>query len=403
MAPPADSVRLSAALVVQDDADVLMETLQSMQAIADEIVVVDAGSTDGTLAIARQAGARVFSHPWNDDFAAARNACLHHARGDWILWLEAGEQLLPADACQLRRHVEHCTEVWRAYAVLVEVPPEVLGASAEQIACVRLTPKHARLRFQGRVRESLLPSLSALSIPLDALPIRLRRHPRDQQPPRKVARARLNLRLAELDLQERGAQPHLFNCVGEACQTLEDYRRAECFYRLALQVADPGSVEMLEAYYGVITSLEYLTDRRAEQQAVCLQALEVFPLDVQLLCAMGGYLQRQGQMQLAAQAYQTAHEHGQVQPWLWYVSNVHELAAACFSRILNRLGRSTEAMQVLTEALAQYPDSACLRVLANMQAACGEPPTPSSSSPAPTSALHAWPGGQPGMETSHES
>jgi glycosyltransferase involved in cell wall biosynthesis len=67
---------LSAAMIVRDEASRLPECLQSIREVVDEIVIVDTGSTDETVSIARSFGARVLVHRWDGDFAAARNAGL---------------------------------------------------------------------------------------------------------------------------------------------------------------------------------------------------------------------------------------------------------------------------------------------------------------------------------------
>jgi glycosyltransferase involved in cell wall biosynthesis len=69
--------------------------LRSVQGFADEMVVVDTGSTDATVAIAEAAGARVEQIPWPGDFAPARNQALEFLNGDWVLVLDADEQLRP--------------------------------------------------------------------------------------------------------------------------------------------------------------------------------------------------------------------------------------------------------------------------------------------------------------------
>lgn len=98
--------KLSVVMIVKNEAACLGDCLGSVQAIADELVVADTGSTDGTVAIAEEFGARVFSLPWNDDFAEARNRCLARARGDWLLHLDADEVLDPDGARRIREIVD---------------------------------------------------------------------------------------------------------------------------------------------------------------------------------------------------------------------------------------------------------------------------------------------------------
>jgi tetratricopeptide (TPR) repeat protein len=87
---------ISLCMIVKDEATTLAATLDSARPWVDEMVVVDTGSTDATPAVARAGGAQVYEFPWGDDFAAARNASLARATGDWVLVLDADEVLLPA-------------------------------------------------------------------------------------------------------------------------------------------------------------------------------------------------------------------------------------------------------------------------------------------------------------------
>ena len=82
---------LSVVLITLNEAANLPRTLASVR-WAQEIVVVDSGSTDGTQEIARGAGARVFEEPWKG-FGAQKNAAIGHATGDWILSLDADEEV----------------------------------------------------------------------------------------------------------------------------------------------------------------------------------------------------------------------------------------------------------------------------------------------------------------------
>ena len=82
---------LSVALITLNEAANLPRTLASVR-WATEIVIVDSGSTDATLEIARNAGARIFTEPWKG-FAAQKNSAISHATGDWVLSLDADEEV----------------------------------------------------------------------------------------------------------------------------------------------------------------------------------------------------------------------------------------------------------------------------------------------------------------------
>src|ERR1700686_2903395 len=90
---PCMSERLALSMIVRNGEQDLAHCLESVRGIVDEIVVADTGSTDSSIAIARQFGARVINIPWTNDFAAARNAALAPVHAEWVLVLDADEQL----------------------------------------------------------------------------------------------------------------------------------------------------------------------------------------------------------------------------------------------------------------------------------------------------------------------
>jgi tetratricopeptide (TPR) repeat protein len=89
--------RLSVCMIVKNEERFLGQCLASVRDIADELIVIDTGSTDRTVEIAREHGAQVGYFEWCNDFAAARNASIAPATGDWILFLDADEELSPAE------------------------------------------------------------------------------------------------------------------------------------------------------------------------------------------------------------------------------------------------------------------------------------------------------------------
>lgn len=85
--------RISLALIARDEARCITRCLDSVRDLVDEMVVLDTGSVDDTIALARAAGAQVHHFTWVDDFAAARNAALDLCTGDWRLVMDADEWL----------------------------------------------------------------------------------------------------------------------------------------------------------------------------------------------------------------------------------------------------------------------------------------------------------------------
>lgn len=151
---------ITLAMIVKDEEATIARALTSAQDVVDEIVVVDTGSTDATAQIAAAHGAKVVTHAWDDDFAAARNAGLEHATSDWILFLDADEALVAADAARLR---ELAGRTWRegfTLTIVNRVGSASSGAALTQdvLRMFRNRPEH---RFEGRIHESVLQCLPA--------------------------------------------------------------------------------------------------------------------------------------------------------------------------------------------------------------------------------------------------
>jgi hypothetical protein len=91
--PPVNRERVSACLIVQDEQDNILGALDSVS-FCDQIIVVDGGSSDRTVEMARELGATVIENPW-PGFATQRNVALDAADGEWVLELDADERVTP--------------------------------------------------------------------------------------------------------------------------------------------------------------------------------------------------------------------------------------------------------------------------------------------------------------------
>ncbi len=94
---------LSVCMIVKNEEKHLAYCLNSLTPVADEMIVVDTGSTDKTKVIAEAFGARIFDFEWINDFSAARNHSLSQAQGDWILVMDADEVISGQDYAKLKK------------------------------------------------------------------------------------------------------------------------------------------------------------------------------------------------------------------------------------------------------------------------------------------------------------
>ncbi len=154
-------------MIVRDEEAMLGACLASARAGVNDIVVVDTGSRDATMRIARDAGARVFEFCWRDDFAAARNEALKHAHGEWVLVLDADERLAPGGAARLPRAVAKakfdCGMLRLHDARRADVALEDVVSGRERQAEVQLVPRLLRrtdgLSYVDAIHENVMPWL----------------------------------------------------------------------------------------------------------------------------------------------------------------------------------------------------------------------------------------------------
>jgi hypothetical protein len=154
---------ISLCIIARDEERFLEGCLASVQGVVSQIVLVDTGSTDRTRDIARAAGAVVVDHPWADDFAAARNAALPHATGDWILVLDADERLAPGAGAAIRAALKNPSFVLGLLPLsdasrLDATAAEVLDGRArrgEAFLLPRLVRRLPDLAWRGRLHENI--------------------------------------------------------------------------------------------------------------------------------------------------------------------------------------------------------------------------------------------------------
>jgi len=147
-------VLLSAALIVRDEEQQLGGCLESIQSLADEIVVVDTGSVDHTVDVARRFGARLEHFQWNDNFSDARNRVLDLVCGEWVLYIDADERVLPCNLAEARAQLDD--SAYAAYEVLLRPRPRYTPYKI-----LRLFRSDPKIRFQGAIHESIWPAVQA--------------------------------------------------------------------------------------------------------------------------------------------------------------------------------------------------------------------------------------------------
>ena len=205
--------RLTVCLITRNEEQFLGNCLQSICDLAHQIVVVDTGSTDNTVEIAKKFQAEIHHFPWIQDFSAARNEALKHATGDWILSLDADEELLPEHRETILREMQ-AAEVMAYRLPIIDQGKEKEGCSYVP----RLFRNAPGLFFVGRVHEQVFTSILVragewgLKNQLGKSALLHHGYTKELVAGRdKIAR---NLRLLELAMEELPNEPNLLMNYG---------------------------------------------------------------------------------------------------------------------------------------------------------------------------------------------
>lgn len=240
-------------MIVKNEANTLGTCLESVRAIADEIVVADTGSTDATMEVAKSYGARVFAIPWNDDFAEARNRSVAAATGDWLLHLDADEALdtdgarrirelvdddgLAADAVELTL-ANYCDDprAWRWVAVEAGNPFARGHAGYIRVGLLRLFRNRRGFEYREPVHENITESVIERGGRVLQTDIIVHHYGYDPADRRDSEKGRRYLAIARTKCGQRPDDPKAWHDLGEqalACGRAEEAEDA-CRKALAL-------------------------------------------------------------------------------------------------------------------------------------------------------------------------
>lgn len=341
-------------MIVKDEEELLPRSLTSVAGIASEIVVVDTGSTDRSAAIAREFGASVYAHKWEDDFAKARNQALDAASGDWILVLDADEELAPECLPLLSESL--CRPDAFAYALrFVNYYGQLTEYLSFTDSCCRLFRNLPDLRYSGKIHEDIVPSL--LKRHLTPIPSRItiRHYGYLEDRVRQKRKPQRNAALLVKAIAETPGDSRLQYALGTEYIHTEQYSEAIGMFLPLLQSLEPSC-----GFYPdlLLKTALLLRVRRSYDEAFRLveEGLRLFPDFTDLWDLLGDLCVERNEYGLARKAYErslsltprsglyasqtgtgsfaTAHRLGQLQ-----------------EKLLNR----AEALRSYRQALSKFP------------------------------------------------
>ena len=223
-------------MIVKNEERWLEKCLASVEGVVDEIIIVDSQSQDRTLAIAESHNAKVIQHRWQNDFALARNISIDHATGDWVLVLDADEELDARTRAQIRQVIEG--DVADGYKLCQRsfLPADELQ-KYDDLHITRLFRNRPEYRYEQPTHEQILPSIERHGgkvITTDMIILHYGyAEPTVQGDQSRVKR---NLHYLELALAQYPDDPYYHYQIGATYKALGEARRAYASLQRALEL-----------------------------------------------------------------------------------------------------------------------------------------------------------------------
>ncbi len=288
---------LSVCLIVKNEEKNIPAFIRGVQGIADEIIVVDTGSSDRTCRIAKKHPKVKLSYfNWINDFSAARNSSLDAATKDWILVLDADERL--EDPAAIRALID--AEDVDAYHVQVRnfQPPGSL-TKYEDSYLLRLFRNRDEYRFEGRIHEQVSPSIRRADGNIKLVQERILHHGyTDDTVQGKDSRRRRNLGLLQAQLDENPDDFYYLYHMGLALKVV-DIEKSRAFFELALEKGGPEMVEHIaEQCHMRLAQLALERHDNAEAIQQAKKSLEINPVNmISRVCLITAYVSVRGFIQ----------------------------------------------------------------------------------------------------------
>ena len=241
-------IRISACVIVKNEEKNIRQWLKHVKTIADEMIVVDTGSTDQTKKIACEAGAEVFDFTWQNDFSQAKNYALDHATGDWIIFLDADEYFTEDSQRKIRDYLNKIHGNYKVAGIITDLY-NIDADNNNQIISktyqVRIFRRDKHLRYWGAIHELLVNNLKNKTRSFIKHDFLIYHTGYSQSIIKKKMQRNLDLILK--DIEKNGEDQRYYGYLLECYMVLEKYGQALHYGMLYLQHIEKD--EMKEKRY----------------------------------------------------------------------------------------------------------------------------------------------------------
>ena len=306
-------MNISSCLIVKNEADNIVRSLESVKKIADEIIVVDTGSTDNTVEIAQSFGAKVFFYEWDNNFSNAKNFALDKATGDWIIFLDADEYFGDNAKKKLRfvlKHISPNKNIDALLCKLINIDVQ-FGRIISENPAIRVFRGKTGIRYEGSIHEQPLKhgkTLNAANI-TDVSLIIYHTGYSHAVLPEKIKR---NLKILEQDIKDNKITNLTYYYMSQSHYSLKNYEETIKYARLSL--AEPDMKNTIMAYLPyvlLVKGMLELKDRYSfeEIEKYIDEAIAHYPTHPEIWYILALAKKAQNQIPEAIESYRKAIEY----------------------------------------------------------------------------------------------
>ena len=344
-------------MIAKDEESNIERCIQSVEGLATELVVVDTGSTDGTVQLARCLGATVHSYPWDGSFANARNFAMSKAQSEWLLLLDADEALDP-DSKPIVAEFVDTTDLDGAHFRIRNYTGQYSPENYSLHNALRLLRKSDRYHFHGEIHEQIVAddgaNLSSRFAVLDAV---VHHYGYLDEVVLKKQKRRRNIPILEKQLEQHPAEPfYLFN-MGNEYLSVQDFQTALSYYNRALENLKNRNIAYVpHLYFRLINCYESMGAYEKALQTI-RAGLRDFPHCTDYEFRRAGILHRLRRYSLAIESYEACLKLGTPPSSLEFVPGCGTYSAACqLGQLYRELEDYMRAIQYYDLALTFKPN-----------------------------------------------
>ncbi len=160
---------ISLCMIVKNEENNLARSINSVLSLIDEIIIVDTGSNDRTIEIAKSFTNKIYFHKFRDNFSEIRNISLSHATKDWIIVLDADEFFEINDLNKIQSAITHNKDD-AYYCEWIQITENNWFGLGNKLAIFR---NYSCLRYEGIIHEDLYPSLFRNNLKISRIDVHL--------------------------------------------------------------------------------------------------------------------------------------------------------------------------------------------------------------------------------------